>query len=137
MKMPFQVSFGDRSYKKHLDIKKTGREAYRKLGRVYKEIYGNMGIFYAIILVSLKKRLLITSLSGFIKNTFIKKTNLYFHNPCYLATLTITNTSLRSYESHTLSFFSFTFPTQIKLGRSWPSVSLLSSLLTQLYCSCF
>ena len=34
IKMPLQVFFEARSYKKYLDIKKTGREPYKKLGRI-------------------------------------------------------------------------------------------------------
>ena len=135
IKMPLRVFFEAGSYKKYWDIKKNRQGALQKTGKdIEREIYRNMGIFYAMILVSLKK---LTPLSGFIWEKENKnKTNFHLRKPCYLASLTITNASLRSHESHTRSSFSFCFLNQIKLGQSWPSVNLLPSLLTQLCCSC-
>lgn len=55
MKTPFQVSFGARIYKKHLETKKTSREPYTKLERIEKKKYLKMSTLYATTLVSLKK----------------------------------------------------------------------------------
>lgn len=128
IKTPLQVFFEARS-SKYLDIKKTGREPYRKLGRTWKEKYIEIWAYSRPWFWFLWKN----SLHYLV---LLENKNFHFHKPCYLASLTITNASLRSHESHTMSSFSFPFLNQIKLGQSWPSVSLLPSLLTQLCCSC-
>jgi len=73
IKMSLQVFFEARSYKKFLDIKKNSQGALQKTGKdIEREIYRNMGIFYAMILVSLKK------LTPFLVLFEKKKTKLTF-----------------------------------------------------------
>ena len=133
-KYPFRYPLGPGAIQ-HLEIKKM--EPHRKLGRIQKE--KNMGIWsYSMPWFwFFWKKTISHSIIWFYEEHFFffKKTNFHFYNPCYLVSLTITNTSLRTHESQTTSFFSFPFPNQTKLVRSWPSGSLLSTLLTQLYWS--